>query len=85
MHSPLLRFGAAGLSPLRNKALSQPATASALKVNPAPMVVADKNSLQVAAHATTHSSFWKADQALRFDADRDVGSSQVAELAEVGG
>ena len=85
MHGPLMRFGAAGLSNLRDRALSQPATPTALKVNPAPMVVADKSSLQVLAGGALHTSYWKADQARRFDLDSDATASQVAELAEVRG
>ena len=85
MHGPLMRFGAAGVSSWRDKALIQPAAPGALKVNPAPMVVADKSSLQVAGGGQTHTSFWRADQMRRFDLDLDLdaAASQVAELAEV--
>ena len=83
MHGPLMRFGAAGVSSWRDKALIQPAAPGALKVNPAPMVVADKSSLQVAGGGQTHTSFWRADQMRRFDLDLDAAASQVAELAEV--
>src|SRR5262249_47340588 len=76
MHAPLMKFGSAGLSTLRDKGLSQPATPSALRVNPAPMVVADKSSLQATPHAAVHSSFWKADQARRFALDQDLAAMQ---------
>ena len=40
-------------------------------------------SLQVAASGTLHTSYWKAEQARRFDLALDVAAAQVAELAEL--
>lgn len=82
---PLMRHGSAGLSPLRDKARMQPATPSPIRVNPPPMVVADKASLQPVGSAALHTSFWRADQARLHDAAGDATASQVAEIAEMGG
>ena len=83
MHGPLMRFGAAGLSPLRDRAAMQPAVPTALRVGPAPMVVADKSSTKVVAGGQTHTSFWRAEQARAFDPARNVSAIHVAELAEL--
>jgi hypothetical protein len=82
-HGRLMRFGAAGMSRLRDRALAQPPQPSRINVGPAPVVVADKNKLQVVAGAALHTSFWRADQARAFDASLDATAHQVAELAEV--
>jgi hypothetical protein len=79
----LMRFGAAGLSKLRDRALAQPPQPSRINVGPAPVVVADRNQLQVVMGGTVHTSFWRADQARAFDLSLDATVSQVAELAEV--
>ena len=79
----LMRFGAAGMSKLRDRALTQPVQPSHLRVGPAPVVVADKNRMQVVAGGQVHASFWRADQARAFDTALDATMSQVAELAEV--
>ena len=81
MHGALMQFGAAGLSPLRDKALVQPAFPSALKLNPAPLVVADKTSMQAA--SAQHSSVWQAEQARSFATNFNPATHQVAELAEL--
>ena len=81
-HGALMQFGAAGLSSLRDKALAQPELPTALKVNPPPLVVADKASLQPAA-AAQHTSVWQAEQARRFGADLNPATHQVAEFAEL--
>jgi hypothetical protein len=83
VHGPLMGFGAAGLSPLRDKARTQPATPTALKVGPAPMIVAAKSSMQIVAGAARETSYWRADQARRFNLDIDLRATHVAELAEV--
>jgi len=83
MHGPLMRFGAAGLSTLRDRALTQPAQSTAFRVSPPPLIVADKSSLQAVPGAQVHTSFWRADQARAFDLAPDISASQVAELAEV--
>ncbi|HYP67290.1 MAG TPA: DUF6603 domain-containing protein, partial [Thiobacillaceae bacterium] len=67
LHGPLMRFGAAGLSSLRDRRLSQPAQATGIKVNPAPVGVADKATLNLAA-AKTYTSVWQAEQTRRFSA-----------------
>ena len=83
LHGPWMRFGAAGLSPLRDRALMQPAQATALRVNPAPVVVADKAALKPVAGAQAHSSVWQAEQTRVFDKTLTLAATQVAELAEV--
>jgi hypothetical protein len=82
-HGRLMRFGAAGVSKLRDRALAQPPQPARINVGPAPVVVADKNKLQVVTGSAVHTSFWRADQARAFDLASDVAASQVAELAEV--
>ncbi len=81
-HGALMQFGSAGLSSLRDKALAQPALPTAIKVNPPPVVVADKSSLSLAA-ATQHSSVWQAEQVRRFTPALAPALNQVAELAEL--
>ena len=81
-HDSLMQFGSAGLSSLRDKALAQPARPIAIKVNPPPVVVVDKSSLQPVV-TTPHTSVWQADQARRFTLDFNPALHQVAELAEL--
>jgi hypothetical protein len=82
-HGALLHFGAAGLSPLRDKALAQPAEPAKLNVNPAPVVIVDKVSLQ-AAVTTQFTSVWHAEQTRRYAADTaSARSKHLAELAEL--
>jgi len=83
VHGPLLQFGAAGMSPMRDRALMQPAQATALRVNPAPVVVADKAALKAVAGAQVYSSVWLAEQTRGFDKNLSLRATQVAELAEV--
>jgi hypothetical protein len=82
MHGPLMRFGSAGLSSLRDKVLSQAVQSAPIKVNPAPVVVVDKSSLQISA-SSVHSSIWQAEQQLQFSKDLNQAKHQVAELAEL--
>jgi hypothetical protein len=82
-HGTTMAFGAAGRSPLRDRALSQPADAVALKVSAAPVTVADKSTLAIAAGGSTFTSVWRAVQAR--DAVTAVASNSVhvVELAEL--
>jgi len=82
LHGPLMRFGSAGLSSLRDRALSQPAQGTAIKVKPAPVGVADKATLNLAA-AKTFTSVWQAEQTRRFSSTLDLRQHQVAEVAEL--
>jgi hypothetical protein len=82
-HGAMLRFGAAGLSPLRDEALAQPPAPAKLNVNPAPVVVIDKASMQLTV-ATQFNSVFQAEQTLRYGTDNSSPrSKQVAELAEL--
>jgi hypothetical protein len=81
-HGALLRFGAAGRSPLRDRALAQPALATAWKVDPVPVAVAHKDHLE-AALGERFSSVWQADQARLHSGDLVAATLQVAELAEL--
>lgn len=81
-HGALMQFGSAGLSSLRDKALSQPGLPTAIKVNPPPLMVVDKSSLQPVA-ATQHSSVWQAEQVRQFTPALNPALQQVAELAEL--
>lgn len=82
-HGPSLSFGAAGRSPLRDRAMQQPAQSTRIKVNPAPVTVADKSTLSVAGGGSTFTSVWRAAQARSGVTNVDVASVQVAELAEL--
>jgi hypothetical protein len=82
LHGPLMSFGSAGLSSLRDRSLSQPAQATGIKVNPAPVGVTDKAGLNLAA-AKTYSSVWQAEQSRRFNINLDPAQHQVAEIAEL--
>jgi hypothetical protein len=81
-HGALMQFGSAGLSSLRDKALTQPALPTAIKVNPPPVVVVDKSTLQLAA-TTQYSSVWQAEQARSFTNTLNPTLKQVAEIAEL--
>lgn len=75
---PMLAYGAAGRSSLRDRQLTRPAALSPLKMEPPPLVVADRAHLQVAAGAGTFTSVWRAEQAR-------VTLSRAASLAVVEG
>ncbi|MGE8165997.1 DUF6603 domain-containing protein [Paraburkholderia sp. NPDC080076] len=81
-HGVLMRFGAAGLSPLRDKAFVQPPQIAPVRVDPAPMAVTSKVTLELTA-AKTYSSVWQADQAYRFDMALDPRQHQAVEMAEI--
>ena len=59
-HGAMLAFGAAGRSPLRGRTLVQPAQSTAIKVNPAPVMVANKSTLAVAGGGSNYTSVWRA-------------------------
>ncbi|MEO7338362.1 MAG: DUF6603 domain-containing protein [Caldimonas sp.] len=82
VHGPMLNFGSAGRSSLRDRALSQPANPSPLRVDPAPVVVATKSTLAVTG-ARAYSSVWQADQARGATAGVALARLQVVELAEM--
>ncbi|HSW23933.1 MAG TPA: DUF6603 domain-containing protein, partial [Burkholderiaceae bacterium] len=80
VHGPLLAFGAAGRSPLRDRDLARPAQATALKVNPAPMAVADKATMAAAAGGRVFDSVWRASQATQGQKAK-LGVVELAEIA----
>jgi hypothetical protein len=82
-HGPILAFGAAGRSSLRDRSLAQPAQSTAIKVDPAPVTVADKATLAVAGGGRTFTSVWRAAQARAAVTSVDIASVQVVELAEL--
>ena len=82
-HGAMLAFGAAGRSPLRDRALVQPAQSTAIKVGPGPVVVADKSTLAVAGGGRTYTSVWRASQARAAVTHVDAASVHVVELAEM--
>ncbi len=82
-HGATLAFGAAGRSPLRDRALAQPAQATAIKVNPTPVTVADKSTLAPAAGAGVFASVWRATQARAGVTSVDSASVHVTEIAEL--
>ena len=82
-HGALLAFGAAGRSPLRDRAITQPALTTRLKVNAAPVIVADKSTLAIAGGGVSYTSVWRAAQARSAVSGVDVARLQVVELAEV--
>jgi len=61
----------------------QPPQPTALRIGPPPVVIADRNTIQVVPGGRIHTSYWRADQARVFDPALDAKASQVAELAEV--
>ena len=78
VHGAMLAFGAAGRSPLRDRALARPAQAAAFKVAPAPLAVADKASFAVQLGGKPYTSVWRAAQAAR-----PLAKANVVELAEM--
>jgi len=62
-HGTMLQFGAAGRSSLRDRALTQPAQSAAIRVDPAPLMIAAKNTLTVTAGAQIYTSVFRAEQA----------------------
>ena len=82
-HGAMLAFGAAGRSPLRDRALAQPAVATPLKVAPVPLAVADKSTLAVAAGGRTYTSVWQATQARAAAGAIERARASVIELAEI--
>jgi hypothetical protein len=81
-HGPMMSFGAAGLSNLRDPALNQPLQLPTLEINPPPLRVVNKANLQ-ALDASSYSSVFQADQAHKFNSSIQSASHQVAELAEL--
>jgi hypothetical protein len=82
-HGPTLAFGAAGRSPLRDRALAQPAQSTALKIDPAPVTLADKSTLTVSGSGRSYTSVWRASQARAAVSNVDAASVHVIELAEL--
>lgn len=83
-HGAAMAFGAAGRSVLRDRALMQPVQPTAIKVNPAPLTVADKSTLAIAAGGRSFGSVWRATQARTAAVGVDAAALQVIELAELG-
>ena len=82
-HGITMSFGAAGRSPLRDRALSQPAQAAALRISAAPVTVADKSTLTVTAGGRTFTSVWRATQARDAVTSARTESLHVVELVEL--
>jgi len=82
-HGPMLPFGAAGRSRLRDKTLVQPALQAPMAVKPAPVTVADKGSLASTAGASVQHSVWQATQSLAGITSAAAPQLQVVELAEL--
>jgi hypothetical protein len=82
-HGALLRFGAAGQSAYRDRALTQPAQSTALRVDPAPVTVAARDSLTVVTGAQVYSSVWRAHQALAANNSVAPAALGVVEVAEI--
>lgn len=78
-----MAFGAAGRSVLRDRALMQPAQPTAIKVNPAPVTVADKATLSITGGDRSFGSVWRASQARAAVPNVDAAGLQVVELAEL--
>ena len=78
VHGATLAFGAAGRSPLRDRALAKPKQAAAFKVDPPPLAVADKSSLAVQVGGKLFTSVWRATQAAQ-----PMARAHVVELAEM--
>lgn len=83
VQGPMLQFGAAGRSLLRDKALVQPALKAPMAVNPAPVTVADKNTLAPVAGAAVQGSVWQAGQGLATAGTLAAPHLQVVEMAEL--
>ena len=82
-HGTTMSFGAAGRSPRRDRALSQPAQSVPIKISPAPMAVADKSTLAITAGGRTFGSVWRAVQARDAVTTAATNSLHVVELAEL--
>ncbi|MGH9143589.1 MAG: hypothetical protein ACRD2I_20830, partial [Vicinamibacterales bacterium] len=82
-HGALLRFGAAGRSNYRDRALTQPAQSTAMRVDPAPVTVASKDSMVVATGAQVYTSVWRAHQARDAASSVEAASLAVVEVAEI--
>jgi hypothetical protein len=82
-HGAMMGFGAAGRSPLRDRALTQPTQLTSIKVDPAPVTIADKSTLAVAGGVRFYGSVWRATQARVAAAGVDTSTLQVLELAEL--
>jgi hypothetical protein len=83
VHGTAMSFGAAGRSPLRDRALAQPAQSTAMKISPAPVAVADKSTLAITADGRTFGSVWRAVQARDAMTAAATTSLHVVELAEL--
>src|SRR5262249_13543657 len=83
IHGAMLPFGSAGRSSLRDRTLTQPGQATALRVDPAPVTVASKDTLTIGAGAATYTSVWRADQTRRARATSEAASLGVVELSEL--
>lgn len=75
-----LACGAAGRSPLRDRAMARPAQAAAIRVNPTPVAVADRSTLAITAGSRTFTSVWQATQAASVV---EVANAQILEVAEL--
>jgi hypothetical protein len=82
-HGAMLAFGAAGRSPLRDRAIVQPAVSTALKVDPVPVTIADRSTFAFVAGGRTYASVWQATQARATVSDAGVARTSVVELAEM--
>ncbi|MDB5892793.1 MAG: hypothetical protein JWQ88_324, partial [Rhodoferax sp.] len=83
-HGPLLPFGAAGRSALRDKRLVQPALQAPIALSPPPLTLADKATLAPVTGAQVQHSVWQAGQSVQGNAVADSPSRVlVVELAEL--
>ena len=83
VHGSFMLFGAAGRSELRDKELIRPAQSVPIRVDPAPMTLVDRGTLDPIAGGEVHSSYWQASQSLAFGVNASPRQNQVAELAEL--
>jgi hypothetical protein len=79
----MLAHGAAGRSPLRNRALTQPSQPAPIRVNRAPVTVAAKDSMTRTAGASVQTSVWRAYQERAANSQVASASLAVVELAEI--
>ena len=82
-HGAMLAHGAAGRSSLRNSALTQPPQPAPIRVNPAPVTVAAKDSMTRTTGASVQSSVWRAHQERAANTQVAAASLAVVELAEI--
>jgi hypothetical protein len=82
-HGAMLAHGAAGRSSLRNLVLTQPAQPAPIRVDPAPVIVAAKDSMVMTAGASVHTSVWRAHQERDANTQVAVAGLAVVELAEI--